>query len=104
DFNDIIKISEYSALANIGHAIVDPFIKSLENLSKGIIEVEGSDMPYIQCLLFKNFDKSFDAVSDRDIDFWAQKKDKSFYEEYFHLNDEALNRNVKLTRIFIFDD
>jgi len=84
---------------------------SLETLSAGYVESSGLFVGELHKMLCDCFDKSFHAVSDRDLKFWMN----SFHDssslaglsakECFKLNIDAVRfKEVCLTRIFIFED
>jgi hypothetical protein len=55
-------------------------------------------------VLVQTFKNSFDAVSCRDLKFWADVGIDEISRNYFRLNLEALKRSDKVTRLLIFDD
>jgi hypothetical protein len=55
-------------------------------------------------VLVQSFKNSFDAVSCRDLKFWADVGTDEISRNYFRLNLEALKRSDKVTRLLIFDD
>jgi hypothetical protein len=69
-----------------------------------MIELGGAEAMRLQQVLVQSFKNSFDAVSCRDLKFWADVGTDEISRNYFRLNLEALKRSDKVTRLLIFDD
>lgn len=90
-----------SPLRSIGDELIRRHDEQLSKLSHGQVEVIGTETTHIQYLLLKYFHKRFDAVSDRDLDFWVLKDDHQIAQGYIQLLREAISRGTTVTRIFI---
>jgi hypothetical protein len=88
----------------IGEALIEDRNDILHKLSIGMIELGGAEAMHLQQVLVQTFKKSFDAVSCRDLKFWADIGTDEISRNYFRLNLEALKRSDKVTRLLIFDD
>lgn len=90
-------------LFEIGNGILRDLQEHLQSLSRGEIRVRGNDAPLVQDLLLDSFEKSFDAVSDRDLDFWTRKRFPHIADVYIESNYRAIiDHQTIITRIFIF--
>jgi hypothetical protein len=88
----------------IGEALIEDRNDILQKLSVGMIELGGAEAMHLQQVLVQTFKNSFDAVSCRDLKFWADIGIDEISRNYFRLNLEALKRSDKVTRLLIFDD
>jgi hypothetical protein len=88
----------------IGEALIEDRNDILKKLSEGMIELGGPEAMRLQQVLVQSFKNSFDAVSCRDLKFWADVGTDDISRNYFRLNLEALKRSDKVTRLLIFDD
>ena len=88
----------------IGEALIEDRNDILKKLSEGMIELGGAEAMRLQQVLVQSFKNSFDAVSCRDLKFWADIGTDEISRNYFRLNLEALKRSDKVTRLLIFDD
>lgn len=75
-------------------------------LGQGQVDVPASDIASLQGLLKKHYAGRFDAVSDRDLAFWARTnlESQQLADTYLRLNVEAVNIGTKVSRIFLFTD
>jgi hypothetical protein len=101
-YRDLAK--QNPLLATIGDGLLKRQDYQLLKLSEGQVEVLGTETARTQGLLLDNFDKRFDAVSDRDLEFWLYKDNPQIGREYDQLTVKAVERGVTATRIFIFSD
>jgi hypothetical protein len=88
----------------IGEALIEDRNDILKKLSESTIELGGAEAMRLQQVLVQTFKNSFDAVSCRDLKFWADIGTDELSRNYFRLNLEALKRSDKVTRLLIFDD
>ncbi len=88
----------------IGEALIEDRNDILKKLSESTIELGGAEAMRLQQVLVQSFKNSFDAVSCRDLKFWADIGTDEISRNYFRLNLEALKRSDKVTRLLIFDD
>ncbi len=110
-YNMLRHYAEFRALARkgeplriVGETLLQPFRAQLTNLAEGRIEVSGILTARIQGLLMSHLKVRFDAVSDRDLDFWLGQGGDPVAAEYFQRNLEAIDRGTAVTRIFLFGD
>ena len=88
----------------IGKTLMEKRDELLHDLSMGRIEVGGAETIHLQQELIHTFKKSFDAVSCRDLKFWADIGTDEISRNYFRLNLEALKKSGNVSRLLIFDD
>jgi len=96
--------TENSSLAGVGQELISRRDLQLSRLSKGQVEVRGTETTHIQELLLRNFNQRFDAVSDRDLAFWTLRDDNQIAHDYITLMLGALQDGTTVTRIFIVTD
>lgn len=72
----------------------------LESLAEGRLDIPEPQIPAVQSSLGLLFKKSFEAVSDDDLDFWLDTKG-AVAAGYFEQNITAIRRGTAVSRIFI---
>lgn len=88
----------------LSNELLVPLDKMLQQLAKARIMAPPYQIVAIQEKLGKVFTRRFDAVTERDLDFWDQSPEPDVYsvaEGYFNQHVHAIKRGTVLTRIFI---
>ncbi len=81
--------------------ILNEQARQLRELSKGKLNVPSAQKANFNRELMKLYVKRFDAVSDDDLEYWAEMKPDA--AAYFNVGAEAVRRrDTVVTRIFIF--
>jgi hypothetical protein len=91
------KQAGYATIAK--ELLHEPFTL-LESLADGKLNIPEHQIPAAQAALGRVFGKSFEAVSDDDLDFWLDTQD-AVAVGYLEQNVTAIDRDVPVTRIFI---
>lgn len=102
---DIQKLKEKSRRTNlpfchIADQILHEQLSLLNGLAIGKLNVPHEQIPMAHGKMAIYYKDRLDAVSDTDLDFWADRS--SIAEEYFKRNVRAVRNNTIVTRIFIF--
>lgn len=104
-----VKLQELRSHAKHDNAhfpsIVDKILneqaRQLRELSKGRLNVPSAQKANLNRELMKLYVKRFDAVSEDDLEYWAEMKPDA--AAYFNVGAEAVRRrDTVVTRIFIF--
>ena len=104
-----VKLQELRSRANHENvhfpSIVDKILneqaRQLRDLSKGKLNVPSAQKANINRELMKLYVKRFDAVSEDDLEYWAEMKPDA--AAYFNVGAEAVEkRDTVVTRIFVF--
>ena len=78
--------------------------RELKQLAEGRINAFGESARHLQQFLLKHHLEAFDAVSDRDLDFWTKKDIEPFSQAYDQLLASATERGTRLSRLLLFSD
>lgn len=103
--------SQGAAIREIGDVLLCEYEDQLKLLSHAEVMSVGTSTARLQALLLTKLSRSFVAVSDRDLGFWAGADvtpdtvaDRELAEEYFRLNIQAVRNGTSITRIFLLRD
>jgi len=104
--DDFYKLArDNPAFQVIGKELVlDLRHRDLAELARGRIDAFGDTARQLQERLLNQYKKTFDAVSDRDLDFWRDKDLDAFSQAYDQLLATAAERGTRLTRLLLFSD
>lgn len=102
---DYIKMEEINQknalLKELSNEILKPSRKHLRDLSRGSLEINRNTLIQVSNSL-EEYAVSFDAVSDRDLDFWVNVGEDQIARDYFELNVNMVKRpDTRVTRIFV---
>lgn len=96
--------SDEMFFAKLTDSLMKPSTQLLAELAKGRLIVPPYQVVAAQETLGRAFTKRFDAVSEKDIDFWDERVESEEYfiaAGYFRQNSDAIKRGTTVTRIFI---
>jgi len=89
-------------LEKVGREFIEPQQRNLELLREGRLEAGRHDAIMVNGLLAASPMTGFHAVSDRDLEFWANMEGDFMAREYFRLNQHLLTRKgTMVSRVFI---
>lgn len=83
--------------------LLDERFKQFDAFAEGRLTLPMRDAPYANERLVNLFRDRMDAVSDRDLAFWAQHTGGSYYHKSIERRGGKATRRATVTRIFILD-